>query len=148
MTDSPDWTGNIQISGQSVVVNENISGQTVAVYSGSQYAPVQGNGVYLTGSVAITNSVLTALSYTVPAGKTFFMQGIGWGVYPSTVYDSVFMELDDGTTDMFRMIHLAGQQMIFDTPVPFAAGHIVTVSIGHATGTALTGYASLWGWLQ
>ena len=149
MTDSPDWTGNIQISGQSVVVNENISGQTVAVYSGSQYAPVQGNAVYLNGGANVAPGVsATCVSYTVPAGKTFYVQGMGHNNNGQSGTKNMQVDLQDGVVVVLQTGSFQGDGTVFDTPIIFAAGHTVKLVVtawGGAGSQAVEG--SLWGWL-
>ena len=150
MPDSPDWTGNIQISGQSVVVNESISGQTVAVYSGSQYAPVQGSGVYINGSVSVVATVTgLCVSYTVPVGKTLYVQGISHGIASSVLRQNILQFLEDNGGFVIVTGSYQGAAIVFDTPIIFASGHTVTVQAQFygGTGNAIL-YGSLWGWVQ
>ena len=155
MTDSPDWTGNIQISGQSVVVNESISGQTVAVYSGSQYAPVQGSGKYFYGTASgVTPKFLgSVISYTVPAGKTLYIQGCSMSFLAFAtlgIPDATLAQLwtGAGAVASFGM-GTSGDTVIFDTPFIFAAGVTVTL-YGYYNGSMASAQlvGSMWGWEQ
>lgn len=142
-------TLDVSLTAASVTVNESIVGQTVAVYSGSQYAPVQGNGLYINGSASIAEATFTDTAYyTVPAGKTLYLQGAAYGMEASAAQFSVIAQLQVAAITQLVFGSFVGDSLILDSPLIVAAGVNVRLQVAFfgpsATQTVL---GSLWGWL-
>lgn len=142
-------TQNVSITASSVTLNENITGQTVAIYSGSQYAPVQGSGVNQVATVgaAVTGNP-TVLSYTVPAAKTFYLQGMSWVLALAAGCSVPIIVLRKGGVDYHYLDPRFGSWMILDTPFVFPTGTVLTIIMSYVQvgGTGSNLYANLWGW--
>ncbi len=119
--DTPDFTEGIVFLDQKL-----------AVYSGSQFAAVQGLAKYVNGSTTCVDGVaVTFASYTVPAGKTFYCYGFsyGWDAQAASISCTALF-LDNGGA-IIQFCSQAGHAVAFDTPIVFAAGHAVSVYTFH-----------------
>lgn len=142
-------TLSVSITAASVTLNMNFTGQTTAVFSGSQYAITLGNGIYVNGT-AVTNIVLVqTATYVVPAAKTFYMQGFTYGCNTNVAYITLGAQIRDGVTTIMLCAVGAGAITPLDEPIPFATGHTVSIWTNYinAGGTNATMWASFWGWL-
>lgn len=142
-------TLNVNITAAAVTLNMIFTGQTVANFTGSQYGATLGNGIYMVGTALVGIAPATVATYTVPAGKTFYMQGLSYGIYGGTAFVTCSAQLFDAAAWLFDFTTVGGGSTTVDTPIPFATGHVVTLKVGQASNPQvnLTAHAGFWGWL-
>lgn len=136
--DTPDFT-------QGIVFLDQQQG----MYSGSQYGSFLGNGVFLTGTAFPASNVYgTCISYTVPVGQTFYLQGLSYGAQAASQLLYCAGRLQQNGVNVLQLINIGGQSLIFDTPIPFAAGNVLTFAVLEvATAAAAANvYGNIWGW--
>lgn len=116
----------------------------------SELATLTGSNLFLNGNGAVpVGGITQLLSHVVPAGKTFRVQGLSFGIQANAAMYSVLCELFDNGVVVTNHMETTGTSIIYQTPVPFAAGHTVSMSVlMFAPAGPLTGYVSLWGWEQ
>src|SRR5258707_5436329 len=99
----------------------------------SQMGAIAGNGVYLNGTASIGAGPIVTTTFLVPAGKTFYCQGVAYGVIGPTGLLSNTLQVVDNFAIIMVFVTAGGFALIFDTPIPFAAGHTFKLFYRQAT---------------
>lgn len=145
-------TLNVSITASTITINMTFTGQTTYVATGSQYGALVGNGVFLVGAASpgAFGAMVTCISYTVPAAKTFYQQGMSFGGHNNgnQMYATNCFLMQGGVPQM-EFLAQVGDALVFDTPIPHTTGVVLTLQCqAWAAGAlALVCEGSMWGWL-
>lgn len=116
----------------------------------SEAGTLNGTSLFLTGAINIaTGTPTTGLSHTVPAGKTFYAQGMSYGHQATAAAFSAEAALVKNGVGLLQLASAMGESILFGTPVPFVAGSLVGITLIYqgAAGPDIM-YCDLWGWEQ
>lgn len=116
----------------------------------AQAQGVQGVGKYLQGGANVSNLATNVLLYVVPAGKTFYMAGLSFGIQAQIGLLGCICVMTDNGSNLFTMAAGVGFAMVLDTPVPVAAGHTLLFQVAENSNPQINmvAWVNAWGWLQ
>ena len=143
-------TLNVNLAAQSANISISFADQSVAVFDAAKWFAHQAQQIYLNGTVYLENNHTgIAITRTVPAGKVFFITGVGCVAdAASAIPESTSVQIRVDAAIMVRLGSVAGLGVIFDTPIRVTAGKVVDVRVWWWSPTAgwCDTEASLWGY--
>jgi len=145
--DAATVTLDVNLTAATATIDINFADQSVAVFDAAKwFAHMAAQWSVLGNKDIAPTSYDTVASRTVPAGKTAFIVGIGWG--PNVAYDiaSIPMFLNIAGTAVARGGSYRGDTVIFDVPFRATTGQIIRLDIYNldTSGRSLGGV--MWGW--
>ncbi|OGO08505.1 MAG: hypothetical protein A2Y61_03980 [Chloroflexi bacterium RBG_13_60_13] len=144
-------TLDVSISAATVTIDINFSDQSVAVFDAAKWFAHQAQQYVFvgTGNAADDGGVLLA-TYTVAAGKNFYVCGLSYGIQDADGAPKYMMaRIDRAATDILYAGSAVGGFLILDMPLRFVAGQTINYRVWqYGSGFTLTLGGAFWGYLE
>ena len=142
---------DVTIIASDVTISFNFADQSVAVFDAAKWFAHNAEQLAVRGLANVPqNSDLRAIRYTVPAGKTLFVCGLGYRTEPLTAAMwAAGLDIRIGASIHMEVGSVAGDAVLFDVPLRFTTGQVVDVH-GHQYSSMANVYfrVELWGYLE